>query len=57
MAVRFSTIHRWAFLRDARLLPHFDNRRQTESRGCLQTMPRCEGGKVGFAELTNWVLL
>ena len=28
--------------------------RLSESRGCLQTMPRCEGGKVGFAELTNY---
>ena len=25
--------------------PPLQNRRQTESRGCLQTLPRCEGGR------------
>ena len=27
------------------------NRRQTESRGCLHTLPRCEGGKACEAGL------
>ena len=27
------------------------NRRQTESRGCLHAMPRCEGGKASVAGL------
>ena len=26
--------------------PPLQNRRQTEGRGCLHTMPRCEGGRA-----------
>ena len=34
------------------LMERSDNRRQTESRGCLHTMPRCEGGKACVAGLS-----
>ena len=50
--LRFSLLGKLPKFSKLSKLSNASNRRQTESRGCLHTMPRCEGGKACVAGLT-----